>query len=98
MTCIPLRAIVTLQRHASQEPRYALLVLDPVVHQIRQILWATLTLPDQLHLHAFRVRRWLKDERRIEVVHRGDAYLPIIIKCKFESEDRSDRFPELGTF
>lgn len=86
-TPIPLRIVITFQRHTSQEPGYALFILDPILHQIWQILRAALALRHQLHLHALRIRRRLEDECRVKIVHRGDAHLPVIIEREFKPEN-----------
>ena len=98
---LALPLVVTLQRNASQKTRYTLLNLDPIPHQLRQLLRSSLTLRNELHPRRSRtgaVLRGLKDERGAEVVLRRHAHLPVIVKRDFDAEDRRERLAKLGRF
>jgi hypothetical protein len=99
--------VITLERDTRQETRYTLLDLDPVAHQLRQLLRPSLSLRNKLHLRrrsrivpntvlggVHRCR--LKDKRGAEVVLRSDPHLPFIVKCDLDAEDRRECLTELG--
>jgi hypothetical protein len=100
--------IVALERDARQETRNALLNLDPIPHQLRQLLRPSLALRDKLHPRRSRIpapataaaaivpRGGLEDKRGAEVVLRRDAHLAIIVKRELDAEDRRERLAELG--
>lgn len=86
---LPLRLVVALQRHARKESRYALLLLHPVVHQLREILRPPFALSDQLHPCTISIRtrfvQRLEDKRRREVVYRRHPHLAVRVEGKLES-------------
>ena len=76
-------------------------ILDPKMHQIRQVLWTTITFSYELHSSSALVvfgMCGLENEGSAEIVHGCDAYLSVWIKDEFDPQDGCDGFSEFGTF
>ena len=88
--------LVTLQRDARQEAWYALLLLDPVPHELRKVLWTAVTSPHKLHLHVLSLAVRLEDERRVQVELGGDANLTVRVESELNTKDGGDGLFEFG--
>lgn len=90
--------LVTFQRDASQKAWYALLLLDPVPHQLWQVLRTTVSLRNKLHAHPLVILRRLEYERRVEVELRSDTDLTVRVECELDAKNRRDGFLKLVGF
>ena len=89
--------LVALQRHAREEARDPLFLLDPVAHQLRHVLGHAVALRDQLHLHALVLAVRLKHKCRAQVELGRDPHLAVCVERELDPEDRLDRVAELLT-
>ena len=91
------RPVITIHSETGQETGNALLLLDPMPHQLRDFRRSTFALRDELHPSAL-ARGGLEHERGGEVEEGGYADLTVGVESEFDAEDGGDGVAEFLGF